>query len=285
MRLSDLALFAPVREQLREAALKLRTAGDAVTLLAPLDPTGVIGLALIEGACLDAGIPYTRRFLPRPAPAARPLIRLSSDPTEAGWDAEQLHLTLAPVQVEALVGSGGDTRLGSLHPVAQASALAQLIAADGKKTRMLRPWALAGNWLSDGMAHTYDPVYTVLRDALAAAAVIRVVPLPEVDAPFAPLLPKVEPIALEAIRDRWSHLDLEGRAQALSHLSKAQLLEDTPSTARLEELVWHRVLGLGWDVDLASQLEALHLLWRDDVDSRQRNLGDALDRLLREGRC
>ena len=101
-------------------------------------------------------------------------------------------------------------------------------------TRLLMPWALAGNWLSEGMEHTYDPVYTILRDYLSSEGLIRVVPLPEVSEINPDSMPGIEMAALGAIRDRWGQLDLEGRAQSISHLLKSLLDSETPSTARFE---------------------------------------------------
>ena len=62
MSLLDLPAFSSVAKILREAALKLRTAEAAITIAAPLNEARSIRLTLLEGALLDAGIPYQRRL-------------------------------------------------------------------------------------------------------------------------------------------------------------------------------------------------------------------------------
>ena len=145
------------------------------------------------------------------------------------------------------------------------------------------PWILAGNWLSGGLEHTYDPVYTVLRDYLATEGHIRVVPMPEVPEVNPDSLPGVDSVALGAVRDRWGQLDLEGRAQSLSHLLKPLLDSELPSTARFEELGWHRIMASGWEHDLASQLVDFSKTWKNNPEDRRRLASDTIDGLLRTG--
>ena len=68
MSLLDLPAYSSVAKLLREAALKLRTAESAITIVAPLNEEGVFSSALLEGALLDAGIPYQRRLRESPQP-------------------------------------------------------------------------------------------------------------------------------------------------------------------------------------------------------------------------
>ena len=84
-----------------------------------------------------------------------------------------LCIDLAPVEVDALLSSSGEARKGVMSTVALCAALGHSISAGGPMTRLLMPWALAGNWLSEGMEHTYDPVYTVLRDYLSSEGLIQ----------------------------------------------------------------------------------------------------------------
>jgi hypothetical protein len=286
MPLLDLPAFASAAPGLREAALKLRTCVSSITIVAPLDAVGVLTCAVLEAALLDAGIPYQRRLRDVPQAPKGPCIRVSTDAVSvmAPVGSDPLHIGLAPLEVDALIASGGDARRGVISTVALAAALGESIAPDGAMSRLLRPWALSGNWLSEGLAHTYDPVYTVLRNHLSELGSIRVVPLPEVPDIVAESLPGIDPVAMEAIRDRWGRLDLEGRAQALSHLLKPLLEADLPSTARFEELGWHRILSVGWERDLASQLTDFTETWRNDPGGRRRSSGEAIDALLRTGR-
>lgn len=285
MSLLDLPAFATAAPVLREAALKLRTSEYSLTIAAPLNESGIFASALLEAALLDAGIPYQRRLRENVEAAKGPSIVIDSAPVSQlqSIGTEPLCIHLAPLEVEALVASGGDSRRGILSPVALAAGLGNSISPSGSMSRLLMPWVLAGNWLSSGLEHTYDPVYTVLRDYLSNEGYIRVVPMPEVPDVHPDSLPGIDSVALGAVRDRWGQLDLEGRAQSLSHLMKPLLDAELPSTARLEELGWHRIMAAGWERDLASQLSAFTKSWRDNTSGRRRQASDTIDSLLRTG--
>jgi hypothetical protein len=286
MSLLDLPVFSTAASVLREAALKLRTAPSSVTIAAPLDEDGIFASALLEAALLDSGIPFQRRLRENPVPAKGPSIVIGTATVSQlkGIESDPLCIHLAPLEVDALIASGGDTRRGVLSPIALAAALGNSIAPSGSISRMLMPWILTGNWLSEGLEHTYDPVYTVLRDYLASEGHIRVVPMPEVPEIDPASLPGIDSVALGAVRNRWGQLDLEGRAQSLSHLLKPLLDSELPSTARLEELGWHRVMVSGWETDLASQLVGFSKTWKDFPDGRRRQASDTIDSLLRLGK-
>ena len=286
MSLLDLAAFESTASVLREAALKLRTVESSVTISAPLDENGIIAAAILEGALLDAGIPYQRRLRDNPAVSKGPSICLNSETSSKLQPVESnpLCIHICPVEVDALFASDGSARRGVLSTVGICAALAQSISPSGAMSRMLMPWALSGNWLSDAMEHTYDPVFTVMRDYLSKEGFIRVVPMPEVPEVNPESIPGVDIVALGAVRDRWGQLDLEGRAQSLSHLLKNLLASELPSTARLEELGWHRVMAAGWEQDLASQLTSFVQSWRDDPTTRRKQSGEIIDGLLRTGK-
>jgi len=285
MGLLDLPLFATAAPNLREAALKLRTASSSVTIAAPLNENGLFASALLEAALLDAGIPFQRRLREEPVPAKGPSIVIGNTTNSQipAIESEPLCVYLHPLEVDALTASGGDSRRGVLSPVALAAALGHSIVPSGNISRLLMPWILAGNWLSGGLEHTYDPVYTVLRDYLATEGHIRVVPMPEVPEVNPDSLPGVDSVALGAVRDRWGQLDLEGRAQSLSHLLKPLLDSELPSTARFEELGWHRIMAPGWEHDLASQLVGFSKTWKNNPEVRRRLASDTIDGLLRTG--
>ena len=88
--------------------------------------------------------------------------------------------------------------------------------------------------------------------------------MPEVTSIELSNTPWIEELALEAISSKWLDLDMEGRARALSHLMRPALSRSTPSTARMEELGWHRVMGPNWDSDLASEILRAAELWKQD---------------------
>jgi hypothetical protein len=285
MSLLDLPAYSSVAKLLREAALKIRTTESPITIAAPLNEEGVFSSALLESALLDAGIPYQRRLRDTPQPTKGPCISIGQEVVSQlpPISSTPLVIHLVPVEVDALVSSSGEVRKGVMSPVALCAALAYSISAGGSMTRLLMPWSLAGNWLSEGMEHTYDPVYTVLRDYLSDGGLIRVVPMPEVPEINPGSLPGIEMAALGAIRDRWGQLDLEGRAQSISHLLKPLLDSETPSTARFEELGWHRILSVGWEQDMASQLTTFCQTWREHPGGRRIQAGDSIDHLLRTG--
>jgi hypothetical protein len=64
---------------------------------------------------------------------------------------------------------------------------------------------------------------------------------------------------------------------------KPLLDAELPSTARLEELGWHRIMAAGWEQDLASQLSGFTKSWRDNTSARRRQASDTIDSLLRTG--
>jgi hypothetical protein len=286
MSLLDLPAFESSAPILREGALKLRTSPSSVTILGQLSEVNIITSAILEGAMLDAGIPYQRRLRDDVTIPKGPCIHIQQENQSSipPVNNNPLYVSLCPVDVDALVSNTGDVRRGVLSTVALAGALAESISPKGEITTLVRPWILAGNWLSDALEHTYDPVYTVLRDYLSQSNAIRVVPLPEVPDSDPRTLPGVDAVAVSAIRDRWGKLDLEGRAQALSHLLKPILISDLPSTARFEELGWHRIMSTGWEKDLASQLIDFTEKWRDDVANRKRYASLSIDNILRQGK-
>ena len=263
--LLETELLTPVAGVLSQAADELRSCNETILLLAAPSLPGALAIAPIEAALVDAGLPYRRRFrLEAPSegawvhilgPAEESGPRLASGPPQ---------LTLAGVVVDGLTGHQGDARKGPLTAVAQAHALAQAICPGGARVRRLRPWAISGNWLHSALDTTYDPVFTALRDALVKEGSIRVVPLPEVPEPNVSANSWIDPTALDAIASRWATLDLEGRARALSHLMRPGLARSTPSTARLEEIGWHCVLGPGWSTDLAGQVSSAAGLWKEN---------------------
>ena len=274
--------MAPVSKILSRAADQLRSSNTTILLLAAPSLQGALAIAPLEAALVDAGLPYRRRF------------RLEA-PTEGSWvhilgpaDESGPRLSLAPTQlslagtvVDGLTGHQGDSRKGPLTAVVQSHALAQAICPDGVRIRRLRPWTISGNWLHSALDTTYDPVFTALRDALVEDGSIRVVSLPEVPEPNISGNTWIDSAALDAVSSRWSSLDMEGRARALSHLMRPALSRSTPSTARLEEMGWHCILGPGWSTDLAGQIASAAGLWKEVPAAVA--AGRVADSLLRRG--
>ena len=274
--------LAPVSETLSQAADQLRSSNTTILLLAAPSLQGALAIAPLEASLVDAGVPYRRRFRLE-APSEGSWVHILGPADESGpkLSSNPLQLSLAGTVVEGLTGHQGDSRKGPLTAVAQSHALAQAICPDGARIRRLRPWVISGNWLHSALDTTYDPVFTALRDTLVQDGSIKVVPLPEVPEPNISASTWIDPAALDAVTSRWPSLDMEGRARALSHLMRPALSRSTPSTARLEEIGWHCVLGPGWSTDLAGQITSAAGLWKENPAAVA--AGRVTDSLLRRG--
>jgi hypothetical protein len=276
--------FVSVASTLLDAAAAIKGSSAPILLLAAPSLAGALSLAPIEAALLDSGLPYRRRFRLE-APEDGAWVHIQGPGNDAGpsFRADPPQLTIAGEVVEGLHGHGGDVRRGPLTTVAQAHALAQAIAPKSQRLKRMRPWLISGNWLHSALDTTYDPVFTALRDMLVEEGTVSVVALPEVVDPDLSATPWIEPLALEAISARWPTLDLEGRARSLSHLMRPVLASSTPSTARMEELGWHRVVAANWKSDLASQITRSARMWKKRGASAA--AGELVDSLLRSGQA
>ena len=78
-------------------------------------------------------------------------------------------------------------------------------------------------------------------------------------------------------------MDVEQRSSAISELVLPALRMKGISTMRLEELIWHRIMIPGNDVDLASQLYNANLQWPDDLDQAKIHASSILDGLISSG--
>lgn len=76
-------------------------------------------------------------------------------------------------------------------------------------------------------------------------------------------------------------MDLEQRSSAMSDLMLPALENATPSTARIEELGWKRILSKDWKRDMATMLHRARREWPEDSD--QLHSSRLLDGLLRTG--
>lgn len=274
--------LSEVADLLSKAADSIRTSPTPILLLGAPSLQGALAVAPIEAALLDSGLPYRRRFRLE-SPAKPPWIHILGPGDYSGprLSNNPFTLSISGIVVDGLTGHQGDSRKGPLTAVAQAHALAESISPQGPRTRRLRPWAISGNWLHSALDTTYDPVFTALRDTLVEDGSIRVIPLPEVLHPNVSHNSWIDAEALAAVSSRWASLDLEGKARALSHLMRPALSHSTPSTARMEEIGWHCVMGPGWSTDLAGQIAAAAAYWKNDTAAIAAT--KVTDSLLREG--
>jgi hypothetical protein len=128
----------------------------------------------------------------------------------------------------------------------------------------MRPWILSGNWINEALDTAYDPVFSFLRDYLSAEGSIRVIPMTEV-----PILDFnnyywLEHLEIEEASKEWVTSELEIREIIMRRLVSPVLHSKLPSTARVEELLWHCVLGSGWESDLASQISLALSNWESN---------------------
>ena len=85
----------------------------------------------------------------KPQPSKGPCIVIGEDTISQlpAISTNPLCIHLSPVEVDALLSSGGEVRKGVMSTVALSAPLAIQFPL-GAMTRLLMPWALAGNWLS-----------------------------------------------------------------------------------------------------------------------------------------
>ena len=119
----------------------------------------------------------------------------------------------------------------------------------------------SGNWLASALDNTYDAVYSTLRDYLSLEGTVQIVPLTEVQELNLGNYPWLEKSKFSEISKGWNSMNLQERQKTLFVLIRDCLQMSTPSTSRLEELVWHCVIGTGWESDLASQILLANSFW------------------------
>ena len=78
-------------------------------------------------------------------------------------------------------------------------------------------------------------------------------------------------------------MDIEQRSSAISELVLPSLRMEGISTMRLEELVWHRAMIPGNDVDIASQLHKAQAQWPEDETEAKLYASTTLDGLISTG--
>jgi hypothetical protein len=257
-------IFSPIRETIQGFA------NDAVKTNMPIllisEPTlkGSLSLAPIEAALLDAGLPYKRRFT-HSSPDYEPYIQIIGS---GEIQKTQLSgISISTIIVDGLRGRFGDPRKGPLSTVAQAHALASELNPLSPRLRRMRPWILSGNWINEALDTTYDPVFSFLRDYLSAEGTIRVIPMTEVQILDFNNYFWLERLEIEKASKEWGISELENREIIMRKLVSPILYSKLPSTARVEELLWHCVLGSGWESDLASQISLALSNWESNAST------------------
>lgn len=282
--LISIELFTGVEKTIRTGISQLIEQGQRISIISDANLLGALSIAPLEASLIDSNLPYRRRIgkIDNAVPRYSIIIHNNGDARGVSWDNEKKVLSISETLSPALSGHLGDDKIGPLTTVAMCHSIAQLISPSGVLVRKIRPWAISGNWIHACMDMTYDPVYVSLKELLTLEGTIRVVPIPEVPSPNVDGLDFIDENSLIDISGRWGSMGEEGRARTLSHLCRGALDSTSPSTSRLEEIVWNCILASGWEVDLASQIRASSITWKDK--NPKIATSEAIDMLLRLGR-
>jgi hypothetical protein len=250
-------------------------------------------LGFLESALLDRGISYSRRILPPNShipPDEKNLIPeqdgsniLFVDPW-ARIDSSLpnvMILSAQPVEVE--FSHSSTKRRGRIDVVLQSSAIASSLSPNGTRSKRCRPYSGCGQWLMESLDTTIDPIHTLIRDFLRDEGSIQIFALPEVENPSVEMIPLASQRRLQRLKKLWGGMDASARAQALSEYSLPLLSSPGISTARLEELIWKRMLIPNQSTDLASILFQIMKEWPSESDSAILHAGRMLDELLKTG--
>ena len=252
--LIDHQAFSSVSHKLSEIAREISRIKAPILVNAEPTLNGALSMAPIEAALLDSRMPYKRRFS-YSQPEYNPSLRIFDGPEENPIiNTDEIGFSISTTTVEGLRGLHGDSRKGPLSTVAQAHVLGQELSPSSKRLRRMRPWVLSGNWISDSFDNSYDPVYSSLRDFLSTEGSISVVPVTEVKFPDEINYPWLSQGDIEDASRDWESMGQGQREEVMDRLALPSMSSNHPSTSRIEELLWHCIVGTNWNSDLASQV-------------------------------
>ena len=288
------SLFSSLEELLSEVSQTI-VAAETIQLMAPADIEGMLALSQLEASFLDNGISYRRRVLAPRKHVPRDEISVKSvgegltihiDPfhesVESFIISEEL-IHICPSLVEVSFGTSSKIHHGAIDCVAICGALASMIAPDGARVRRQRSMVLAGTWLRQSMEANYDPIMSMLRDHLDEEGSIDIRTIVEVKSPALGMIPGLSERMLKRLQKGWVTMDVDERSSAISELVLPSLRIEGLSTMRLEELIWHRALVPGHDIDIASQLYLQNEAWPIDADSARVHASTIADNLIVNG--
>ncbi len=289
----DSPIFSQIEDVVGEIASKINSY-DVIQILTPADLEGVLSLIQLESSLLDASKNYRRKILPQkkyvsgdeyslpdleglkivinPFMESNSNLSISDDVVE-----------IAPISVEFNTETSNNNHQGAIDTVAICSCIASTISPNGTRVRKVRPLAIAGNWLRQGVEINYDPVYSLLRDHLNEEGTIDVRPITETNEIAGDMLPELSSRMLKKLKQRWPEMSYEERSSALSELILPILRNDKISTMRIEELIWHRMLIPGCNMDIASQLKIAEDNWPADDEKARLHASMIADKLIVDG--
>ena len=220
-----------------------------MTLVSELKLNQLVSVSFLEASFLDKGILYHRKLVEHVEDYSPKDENLHIFFNEEVQNNQSIKI-IPSKEITLSLGQNNTPRIGKLDIVGMSGCLALMIG----KTRVERllPLILAGNWLRTNLDFTYDPVFTSLRDSLEKSGNISVVSIAEISELDLIELPGIDSNELNKLRDDWTNIDLEKQSERLSQIVKP-LLKSSIGVARLEELIWHRVIRKDWNSDLASQ--------------------------------
>ncbi|MGY8734600.1 MAG: hypothetical protein ACKVHN_00975, partial [Candidatus Poseidoniales archaeon] len=105
----------------------------------------------------------------------------------------------------------------------------------------------------------------------------------EVEMPASGMIPNLAERMLSRLSKSWPKMNIDERSQALSEMILPTLTDSTLSTARLEELVWHRCVVSTSPIDIASQLFLASKQWPDDDAKIKLFASELLDDFITTG--
>ena len=288
------SIFASLEGDLSDAA-EIISSAKVVQLMAPADIEGVLSLAQLESALLDNSKHYRRRVLPPRRNVSRDHVDelpevegliVHIDPThesQTKFEIGENYIHIVPREVKVTFSGSTKEHNGVAECVGICAAIAAIISPDGTRVRKQRPMAYSGSWLRGGADSNYDPVMSLLRDHLDKEGSIDIIPLPEVISPQVGMIPGFSKMMLNRLTKSWSNMDVKERSSAISELVLPSLRSDGISTMRIEELIWHRAIVSGCDVDIASQLYLETSKWPIEENEAKVHASSILDNLIING--
>ena len=292
--LSQTSLFSSHHDVYLEICSKIKSS-KMINLIASADLESIIALSQLEAALLDCALSYRRRVLPpkrhtprdevTKLPETEGLVIYIDSFSESviSLNSKQPNIRIRPIAIEMKFDDSDNSHHGAIDCVATCGVLAGMLAPEGARVRKQRSMIIGGAWLRQSLEVNYAPVMAIIRDHLDEEGSLEISPLPEVPCPAQGMIPGLSDRMLKRLVKAWPKMDVDQRSSAISELVLPALRQDGLSTGRLEELVWHRAVIPGNDIDIASQLFNANGTWPEDSDAARIHSSKIVDQLITTG--